>query len=134
MIVLLNGLSRSGKDTVAGKFVTHGFRHEKISNKWTRLPVSTRVHRVTTNIPLLSGGSCSSGTSVSRLHGTLAYDHVIYNKTLSQVYTDIDRYCDGIHRLVASTQIQVNQRRGHVSLPFVIVCYRRVRVSVTLST
>lgn len=31
MIVLLNGLSRSGKDTVAGLFATHGFEHKKIS-------------------------------------------------------------------------------------------------------
>ena len=31
MIVLLNGLSRSGKDTVAALFETHGFVHKKIS-------------------------------------------------------------------------------------------------------
>lgn len=37
MIVLLNGLSRSGKDTIAGQFVTHGFRHEKISKNLKRV-------------------------------------------------------------------------------------------------
>jgi hypothetical protein len=31
MIVLLNGMSRSGKDTVAALFEKHGFQHKKIS-------------------------------------------------------------------------------------------------------
>jgi dephospho-CoA kinase len=183
MIVLLNGLSRSGKDTVAGKFVTHGFRHEKISKNLKQVVCAmfglsaeevedhrkdqiNKTYLVTPRALMKFVGTDVGQREIQkvlpnwgrtfwiqrlmldmkpgehdyvisdyrflheyialqqtfpsctvvrvrvepRFHGftephtldeterTLAYDHVIYNKTLSQVYTDIDRLIETLKK------------------------------------